>query len=290
MPAPSPLRRRAVQRPGRGNSMTAREPVLVGADGTDSSATVVSWAAAEAQLRGAPIRVLHVSDDPDHDDAAADRVRSAVDLVAREAPGVQVCSEIARGHPASELVRRSTGAQLVVVGSTGRSPLRDALLGSVSSKVATHAHCPVVVVRDSGGGPVVVGLDNSRHSRAALRFAFEAAALRQTELVAVQVWREPEEIPVIPMTDDEIADQDAEARRELSEQLAGWSDQYPAVPVTQIGERGHPVVALTFLGRGAQLVVVGHRGRGGFTGLLLGSVAAGVLHHATCPVAVVRDR
>lgn len=269
--------------------MSAQDPVVVGADGTDSSAIVVSWAAAEAHRRRAPVHVVHVSDDPQQDDASRRWLNSAVDQARREVPGVEMHPEIARGHPASELVRKSTDAQLVVVGSTGLSPLKSTLLGSVSAKVATHARCPVVVVRDSrSDGPVVVGLDNSRHSQAALHFAYEAAAARQTELVAVQVWQEPEPLPIVPLLGEEIAELNAETERVLAEQLAGWSERYPAVPVRRIGERGHPVVALTHLGRQAQLVVVGHRGRGGFTGLLIGSVAAGVLHHASCPVAVVR--
>lgn len=80
-----------------------------------------------------------------------------------------------------------------------------------------------------------------------------------------------------------------DVRRELAEQLAGWEQRYPqVVAVRSSVPRGHPVVELTNAARDAQLLVVGHRGHGGFTGMLLGSVASGVLHHASCPVAVVR--
>lgn len=200
-------------------------------------------------------------------------------------------SAVRRGDPARELMDESEGAQLVVVGSRGRSPVRARLLGSVSAKVATHAHCPTVVVPHQqlpDGGPVVVGLDNSPYSRAALRFAFDEAAVRGSELVAVQVWEENEYAPIVPLLDFEVGERNDETRRALAEQLAGCSQDYPTVAVREVARRGHPVVALRTLGEDAQLVVVGHRGRGGFAGMLLGSVAAGVLDHAPCPVAVVR--
>ncbi|CAM01714.1 universal stress protein family [Saccharopolyspora erythraea NRRL 2338] len=262
----------------------------MGTDGSAQSRLAVSWAAAEAARRATAVRVVSVNDDPHLDEKLWTDLETLVEETRHEYPEVELYPKIARGHPAAELVRRSCEAPLVVVGSRGRSPLRATLLGSVSTKVATHAHCPVVVVRNqaNGAGDVVVGLDDSGYSQAALRFAFDAAAARGTELVAVQVWQPVDPSAVLPMLDSDMRDLAESAERGLAEQLAGWSEQYPTVPVRRIARQGHPVFELTCLGRDARLVVVGHRGRGGFTGLLMGSVATGVLQHATCPVAVVR--
>ncbi|MBB5156037.1 universal stress protein [Saccharopolyspora phatthalungensis] len=263
--------------------------VVVGVDGSDQALTAAAWAVAEAELRHAQVRVVLVNNDPARDEELWASIEDVVDRLATEHPNVGVCSEIARGHPAGELVRRSADAQLIVVGSRGRSAWSGSLLGSVSTKVATHAHCPVVVVRDHLlSGPVVVGLDNSSHSRAALRFAFDEAAAHETDLVAMQVWRDTRHGPVVPPLDEEVTELRDEARRGLAEQLAGWNEEYPDVGVREIARRGNPVTELTDAARDAQLLVVGHQGSGGFSGLLLGSVATGVLYHAHCPVAVVR--
>lgn len=265
-------------------------PVLAGVDGSEQSLVAARWAVAEGELRQAEVRIVMVNNDPPRDDELWSMLEGAVEQFATEYPHLELYPKIARGHPAGELVRRSAEAQLVVVGSRGRSAFAQALLGSVSAKVATHAHCPVVVVRDHGcSGPVIVGLDNSPHSRDALQFAFEAAAARGTELVALQVWQYTEYAPVVAPLDSEWVPLKEDAERGLAEQLAGWRETYPNVDVRRVAQRGHPVAELTHASREAQLLVVGHRGLGGFTGLLLGSVAAGVLHHAPCPVAVVRD-
>jgi nucleotide-binding universal stress UspA family protein len=132
----------------------------------------------------------------------------------------------------------------------------------------------VLVIRgqDNAVGPVVVGVDGSAGSGAAVGFAFEEAARRGTGLTAVHAWG---------------ALEGAESRV-LSESLAGWSQRYPEVAVRQELVRGRPAAALIEQSRSAQLVVTGARGRGSFAGLLLGSVSQAVLHHAECPVVVVR--
>ncbi|MFD0487463.1 universal stress protein [Saccharopolyspora spinosporotrichia] len=196
---------------------------------------------------------------------------------------------IPHGNPAEELVSASGDAQLTVVGPRRRSSLSAVLLGSVSTKVATHAHGPVVVVRGRPtAGPVVVGLDNSPQSRLALGFALDAAHRYGTGLVAVRVWPDVGYAPSVPTLNFEAIALREEAQRELSDGLHGRTEQYPDVAVRRSTPRGHPVAELVDVARDARLLVVGHRGRGGFAGLMLGSVAAGVLHHASCPVAVLR--
>ncbi|WP_190812898.1 universal stress protein [Saccharopolyspora pogona] len=265
--------------------------VVVGVDGSESSLTAVRWAAGEADLRPAKqLYVVMASGDPMWDDEAWEILGPVTDQIAGDHPSLEVSSDVVPGDPADVLLQLSEGAVLVAVGSRGRSTLAATLLGSVSAKVATHARRPVVVVRERReGGPVVVGLDNSPHSGAALQYAFDAASRYESELVAMQVWQDIEYAPVVPRLEYELADLRDEALRGVAEQLAGWAESYPNVPVRKVAQRGHPVAELAAAAEDARLLVVGHRGRGGFTGLLLGSVAAGVLHHAPCPVAVVRD-
>jgi nucleotide-binding universal stress UspA family protein len=257
-------------------------PVVVGLDGSDPSMTAAAWAADEAGRRHAEVRVVLVNDDPAQDERLWDTLQDTVNRLSARHRALDIYPKMARGHPAAELIRRSSQARLMVVGSRGRGPVTGTLLGSVSTKVATHAHCPVVVVREPHEeGPVVVGLDGSPQSQAALEFAFEAASLRGTELVAMQVWQETDiEYPVLAPLDVDLAGQKERVQASISEQLAGWSEKYPNVPVRPVAQRGHLVLELVHAARDARLIVVGHRGRGGFTGLLLGSVATGVLHHA----------
>lgn len=264
--------------------MTRCRPVVVGVDGSPPSVRAALWAGAEAARAGLPLHLVLVDGTrADHSvDELTGRCRKAI-------PGLNVTGEVAAGHPAAELVRRSAQAQLVIVGSRGHGAFREALLGSTSTSLAAHARCPVVVVRGEPrtAGPVVVGVDDSPGSRAALEHAFDHAARRRAELIAVQALPDAHFTAEVYPTPDprEIR---TRADLYLAEQLAGWCADYPDVPVHRDVANQHPVTALCRAAESAQLLVVGHRGRGGFAGLLLGSVAHGVLHHAPCPVAVVR--
>jgi nucleotide-binding universal stress UspA family protein len=166
------------------------------------------------------------------------------------------------------------------------------LLGSVSQHLTRHAHCPVVVVRGSRASVrrrIVVGVDGSDASLAALRFAFQHADVVGGTVVAlhgrgVAAMNGPWDIDVAPA----VAEEMEEARRLLAEAVAGFREEYPNVTV-ELQPMPMPAVrALSDASTTASLVVVGTRGRGGFVGLLLGSVSSSVLHHAQCPVAVVR--
>ncbi|WP_253775195.1 universal stress protein [Goodfellowiella coeruleoviolacea] len=267
-------------------------PVVVGVDGSAPAVAAALWAAAEAELRQAPLVVLVVNDDPEREDHATSAAHEAADQCRQRSPGVDVVEEVVHGHVVEELLARSARSQLVVLGSRGRGGFASMLLGSVSTSVASHAHCPVVVVRGGGKatGPVVVGVDDSPASDAALEFAFGMAAEHRASLVAVQAWQEAAFgftfIDTTPLPDWDVVGQ--RIATHLAEKLAAWHQQYPAVHTLVLDRRSHPVVALTDVAQAARLLVVGHRGRGGFAGMLLGSVAHGVLHHAACPVAVVR--
>ncbi|MBB5157530.1 universal stress protein [Saccharopolyspora phatthalungensis] len=269
--------------------MTADRPVVAGVDGSVHSIDAAMWAAGEVRSRRAQrLRLVMATSDPLRDDEAWDIAEAVVGQLKARHPCLEISPEVVPGHPAEVLVRQSDDAQLVVVGSRGQSALSATLIGSVSTKVAMHARCPIVIVRDHRNtGPVVVGLDNSPFSHAALQFAFDAAARYEAELVAMRVWRDVGYAPSVPTLSEETTELREQAQRGLAQQLSGWAERYPDVSVHKVVQRGHPVAELAAASAAARLLVVGHRGRGEFTGLL-GSVAAGVIRHASCPVAVVR--
>jgi nucleotide-binding universal stress UspA family protein len=285
-------------------------PVVAGVDGSECGLAAVRWAAAEAARRHRPLRLVAAHawpagglvGDPGLgvDPAAVLRevVLGHLDVAAgvaeQVAPDVAVQQVEVTGHAVPVLQVESARAELVVLGDRGLGGFTGLLIGSVAVGLAAHATCPVVVVRGPGPDlrlsppePVVVGVDGSPTSEAAVAFAFEAAALREVPLVAVHVWRDP----VVDPTMAALVDWDAlesDERVVLAERLAGWSAKYPDVPVRRLLARDHPARALIAESGRAQLVVVGSRGRGGVRGMLLGSVSQALLHHAHCPVAVVR--
>lgn len=289
-------------------TLTGR-PIVVGVDGSDESLVGLAWATHEASHQRRPLRLVHAWEVPMPGyvpvPASIDLVRESAQAVLAEAvskaqewaPTVDVSGLLVHGAAARVLVDQGSDAAMVVVGSHGRGGFARLLIGSTSGSVAAYAHVPVVVTRGTSAdetwrrGPVVVGVDGSAVSESAIDVAFQAASAREGSLVVVHAWAQPD-----PFVDEayavlsEAATRQTEARLAVSESLAGWRDKYPDVSVTQVIADGHPVDALLAEAESskAALLVVGSRGRGGFKGLLLGSVSRGVLHHATCPVAVVR--
>ncbi|GAB2668989.1 universal stress protein [Saccharopolyspora gloriosae] len=264
--------------------------VVAGVDGSGHSAEAAAWATREARRRGARLHLVLVNDDPNRSAFAGKSVHAVAEQCRAQEPEVEVSEEVRTGHPIEQLLRCEETAQLMVLGSRGLGGFADALLGSVSSEVATHAAGPVVVVRGGGGdlgGPVVVGVDDAANAHAVLRFAFDAAASRGVDVLAVQAWHEQGLLapPLPPPDQDEVQ---TRIENSLNAQLAEWRDRYPGLHARTRAVRGHPVPALVDAAGESPLLVVGHRGTGGFNGLFLGSVAVGVLHHARCPVAVVR--
>ena len=278
--------------------------IVVGIDGSPGALEAVRWAAAEAVRRRAHLRVVTAVEwldrptvgTPDPGHSVADKLFEAArrDLddaaaAAKEvAPGVRVDRRTAVGFPVAVLAADSRHAGLLVVGASGRGRLASVLAGSTAVGVATHAVCPVVVVRGEHrdeAAPVVLGVDPGRSGDAAVAFAFEAAAARGVQLFAVHTWGfPPGDARTAPMW-DELAD---DAERELAEALAGWSEKYPDVPVRRIVSHSNAAHRLVELSQEAQLVVVGSRGHGELVGLVLGSVSNALVHRASCPVAVVR--
>jgi nucleotide-binding universal stress UspA family protein len=285
------------------DAMTEPMPVVVGVDGSESALEASRWAAREAGRRGAGLRLVQAFSWPQtHHVGEVGRGQRSVRRVAEEqlaaaataagqaAAGV-VETALVEGFPVPVLVAESRAAQLVVVGDRGLGGFTGLLLGSVAVGLAAHAAAPVAVVRGDAvaEGPVVVGVDGSALSEAALAAAYEAAAARRVRLVAVHTWWDILVDPSFaPLVDWDAIE--GEAHRVLAERLAGWAEKYPEVEVRRVVERDRPAPALLEQAAGAQLVVVGSRGRGGLAGMLLGSVSHNVLHHSPCPVLVVRTK
>jgi nucleotide-binding universal stress UspA family protein len=222
-------------------------------------------------------------------DSARQQIARAVTVAHEVASELVVAEELVEGPPAPALLDRA-GDGLLVVGEHGAGGLDPPFAGSVATTVAAHAAGPVVVVRGIAhtdpDAPVVVGVDGSPASSAAIDFAVEAADAAACPLVAVHTYWDLLVGPELPA----VLDWDAIAedeRRVLAEQLAGRSGTHPDVTVSTVVERAHPSRVLLEHARGARLLVVGTRGRGGFAGLLLGSVSRAMVHRAPCPVAVV---
>lgn len=284
-------------------------PVLVGIDGSQSALAAVRWAAAEARSLSRPLLVVHATVWPlighppppavltDYREllvAEGNRwLQQAVQAATSTAPEVEVRHELLTGDAGPVLLTRSADACEIVVGSRGLGGFTGMLVGSVAAVLTHHAQCPVVVVRGAGdpAGPVVVGVDGSPASHNAVAYAFGAASRMGAPLTAVHTWSDVAvgEMWGVPGS---LLDWDAiwaDQRRALAEQLAAWQDKYPGVEVQAVVERDRPAHALREAGRTARLLVVGSRGRGGFTSLLLGSTSRTLLHHAPCPLAVVRS-
>jgi nucleotide-binding universal stress UspA family protein len=290
--------------------------IVVGVDGSPHADTAVRWAAARAQHTGARLRLLHAYVVPvpapamplvavatsavtpeDYLRTAGEAVlAAAADVARRHATGVDVTTDLRVGGAALALVDASAEAGLIVVGSRGLGGFKGMLLGSVGVQVSAHALCPTVVVRGPApaAGPVVVGVDGSEPARAALAFAFAEAHRLGTTVIAVHAWSPPlptglADAAAVALADDgDRARYQQAAQQILTDALAGCRQQHPDVPVDERLTEVGPVMALLEAAAEPAMIVVGSRGHGGFTGLLLGSTSQSVLHHAACPVAVIR--
>jgi nucleotide-binding universal stress UspA family protein len=309
----------------------AHGPVLVGvAEGSGPAA--LEFAAADAERRGLPLRLLHAySAETSYpwgygyplpagvlqnaEEVARANALSVLEDAAEHVrarhPDLPLTTTLARASAAASLVTASQGAATLVVGRRAQRHRWPGSLGSVSLAVAAHADCPVVVVPGSAdqaadrspevgepgaasagesrraAGHVLVGLEDSPECLDAVGFAFAHAAARGLVLIAVHSWWVDPSVLALtegaawsPVDDDDPVVVDT--------LLAPWASRYPQVTVQRVLARGRPADVLLDAAIGAELLVVGSRGRGGFTGLLLGSVSRHVLQHASCPVAVVR--
>lgn len=280
--------------------------VLVGVDGSPSSLEALDWAADEAVLRGLTLHIAvcaHVPAFPDSfgapvgplplDVPVPDRhiLAEAEERVAARGKPPPVRAQVIPDVPVRGLLRAARDAQLVVVGSRGHGRVAGLLLGSTALQLAIHAPCPITVVRPRTAltnrpfaGHVVVGVDGSEPARAAIAAGFEEADRRRLPLAAVSV-RRPQS------TDRYLGTQDKPHQAALTAEIEPWARKYPHVAVrSHVLPDTHPAVALQHASAGAELLVVGSRGRGGFRGLLLGSVSLALTQRAFCPVLIAHQR
>ncbi|MFJ9867551.1 universal stress protein [Streptomyces sp. NPDC101165] len=285
-----------------------RRPIVVGVDPDLSRQRALAWAADEAARRRLPLRPVHAEGVPTRGyrgrevppswegwneslhEAGKQVLEEAANFVGARHPQVEVDALLAEGDPVWVLREQSRDATAVVLGSRHLSRAQEVFgSASIAVPVIAHASCPVVVVPEPEHTPqepgyYVVGVDGSEHSAAAVDVAFEEAALHGAQLRALYAWQ-PGPLRIF----DEYAPQQ-EARQLLSETVAGRHDRYPEVELQHELVLGHPVQVLSDASAHALGLVVGTRGHGGFTGMLLGSVSQGVLHHARCPVIAVPSR
>lgn len=289
---------------------TGSGAVVVGYDGSEPAELALDYAADQARRRGVGLRIVSAYTIAVSDfgmgggawnaelvqsmcDLARADAQHAADRLGEQHPGLAVSTVVEPGPAAAVILQASQDACLVVLGSFGQGGVLGKLLGGTSRQVATHARQPVVVVRQSApaGDTVVVGIDGSPDSIGALAFAFDMASRDGMRLLAVHTWDVPPigaitgvPAPEPPDLVREIANNEARA---ALEELAGFGERYPDVAVEHKIVRGSPVKTLVAESAEAGLLVVGSRGRGGFLGLVLGSVSHGVLHNAECNVAVI---
>jgi nucleotide-binding universal stress UspA family protein len=298
----------------RGQVMSLRDThlgIVVAIDDSPAARVAVQWAARDAELRSIPLTLVHaVSPEvstwlrtplpagvmrwqQDHGRRLLDGALKVIDEVSQAGGPTRVHTEIFAAAAVPTLIDLSKEAEMVVAGSQGSGRWPGRRLGSVSSEIVRHAHCPVAIIpaeEPSTPGPaqapVLVGIDGSPASELATAIAFDEASRRRVGLVALHAWSDLDlsEWPGI----DWPATQSM-AEEVLAERLAGWQENYPDVQVTRVVVQAQPARKVVERSQETQLVVVGSRGRGGFAGMLVGSVGEAVAQMATVPVIVARE-
>ncbi|MGW4717780.1 universal stress protein [Nocardia sp. NPDC004260] len=291
--------------------MRSNGPIVVGVDGSAGSAAAVAWGAQAAAQHRAPLCLVHVLDpvadygpgvtEPltstdyarleGHGRWVLDTATEEALIAVRALHDIEITTELVYEPVGPALLDRTRGARMMVVGTRERGTVRRALLGSVSAALARRARCPLVVVRE--GAPlspearkqlIVVGVDGTEVSEPAIEAALHEASARDVPLLALHVWTGVE----LPSASAELA-ADTEKQIVLAESLAGWQERFPDVEIRREIVTDRPERCLLERSEGAQLLVVGSRGRGGFAGMLLGSTSQALLLSVACPIMIVRD-
>lgn len=284
--------------------------ILVGVDGSDASTDAVKWAAAAAAAERLPLKIVAAYTSTTSDYApglvipqdvidairaeATSAVQKAAEVARAEASGIEVSGSIVEGDAARVMLEIGEHAHMIVLGTRGLGSVKGLFLGSVSTNVAAHAKGRVVIVpagARGGNGPIVVGIDDSAISDPAVAEAYRQAGVRNRTLTAVHTWTplDADALHGFGLDQAEIDEMSRQAVEAVSERIAGYSQDYPDVEVNRVVIPEEPAKAiLDAAGEDASMIVMGSRGRGGFTGLLLGSRSQKVLHHAHVPVMIVR--
>ncbi|OBG17525.1 universal stress protein [Mycolicibacterium celeriflavum] len=282
---------------------TKHHGILVAIDGSPAAKVAVDWAAREAAMHRLPLCLIHVIDSPSVpmwpqepmplepvdrlNQRGRDIIEAATETAKNATAGedLAITTELVTARVLPTLVDLSKDAHMIVVGCRGLGAIRRRLLGSVSWGLLHHAKCPVAVIHDEdplmpqpiSKAPVVVGIDGSPASELATAIAFDEASRRGVELAAVHAWSDMSgyELPGC-----EVPALRREAEVALGERLAGWQEQYPDVKIRRVVVMDRPAHQLLEQSDSAQLTVLGSHGRGGFAGMLLGSVSSAVAEAA----------
>ena len=286
--------------------MTA--PVVVGVDGSDAATLALDWAAHTAAVTGRPLEAFAAVDGrlgslsptvslpagvlDSMGREAETTIESALTRARQHEPEITASGQVASGVASAVLTRAGDRAALLVVGTRHLSGVKGLFLGSVSTSVAAHAHCPVAVVAGpAGDGPIVAAVDGSPTTGAILHAAFAAAQQTGSRVVVVHSWTDlsDESMDGYDLSPDLLAAAHDDARSSVANWVADAARQFPAVEHEQSVAADGPVHRILETARDAHLIVMGSRGRGGFAGLLLGSTSQSVLHHAQRPVLIVKE-
>lgn len=286
--------------------------IIVGYTGKPSSARALTYAARLAARHKTGLRIRHAFDLPVMDlqlgsgvtppskDEATEWCRDVMaeaHAIAEAAGATEIHSEVDLGPVAAVLIQAATPQDLIVVGNHAHNEVASAFLGSVSRQVSAHAPCPVIVVSGSASiacsGTVLVGIDGSETSRKAARFGARWAATDKTPLRLVAAWQPQTMVGMtggwaLPVMQDAGGEVEQAAQEMVTQIAVELEQDHPDLQVSSTVVCGDPARVLLDQAKDADVLVVGSRGRGGFSGLLLGSISQRVVHDAPCPVAVVR--
>jgi nucleotide-binding universal stress UspA family protein len=285
--------------------------IVVGVDGSECSDDALRWAADEASRRQAAVEAVfawtfpydvpvlgRLADDAKWRERADEKLERLLETEVGGRSDVEVTRRAEEGPAARALLDAARGADMLVVGARGRGGFAGLVLGSVSQQCVQHAGCPVVVVRhehvaadpspkEEAMERIVVGVDGSETARAALDWALDEARLRNAAVDVVYAWHMLY-LHSYPDAGVDLHPGEFERdARQLLDGIIGGADTTGVAAVEPILVCDGAARALLDTAKGADLLVVGSRGRGGFTGLLLGSVSQQVVHHAACPVVVI---
>ncbi|WP_449277397.1 universal stress protein [Leucobacter sp. GX24907] len=278
------------------------EKIIIGVDGSEQSRVALAWGLARATERGAAVELLHVADDSFLSESVAflseaqEASQQMLDSECAYAKSLGFEGEISGtavvGHPIAEVEEASKRADLIVLGAHNGSRLAGSFFGTRAVKVAAVAHCPVAVIpraEPTPGAGIVVGIDGSDAAKQAIAYAAEEASRRQVPLTAVYAWLPPLTPGLEYLWSEELVESQRTAAEEaIAIGTAGLAERYPDLQLRREIVQAPPVTALLQAAEGAELLVVGSRGRGGISRLLLGSVSHGVLQSLPCPTLVTR--